>query len=77
MPRNLDGRVELLVPVRNPKLRATIRDEILAVHLRDTAKARLLAADGTYQRVRPPEGDPPFDSQAWMIAHRDRLHADE
>lgn len=70
MPRNLDRRVEVLFPLLDPAVRRAVIDRILMVHLRDTAQARLLRPDGTYERVVPEEGSPPFDSQAWMIEHR-------
>ncbi len=61
MPRNLDRRVELLVPVEDPDCRARLV-RILAVCLADTAKGRELLADGGY---RPPAGgDEALRSQA-------------
>ena len=51
MPRNLDKRVELLVPVENPEAKARLL-ELLETSLDDTAKARRLTADGTYLRVQ-------------------------
>ncbi len=50
MPRNLDRRVEALVPIRAPHLRERI-DEILAVNLADDVLAWTLTADGTWRRV--------------------------
>jgi polyphosphate kinase len=52
MPRNLDRRVELLIPVLDEtcKRRAI---QILRTCLRDNVKGRLLTADGSYQ---PPAG---------------------
>ena len=49
MPRNLDRRVELLTPVDDEASRARLID-ILKTCAKDTAKARLLQADGTYLR---------------------------
>jgi len=46
-----------------------VRDGLLAVQLRDTVKARQLQPDGTYRRVRPAPGQPPFDSQSWFLSH--------
>ncbi|MBN2840479.1 MAG: polyphosphate kinase 1 [Coriobacteriia bacterium] len=51
MPRNLDRRVEVLAPVRDPRLIKRIREEILGTYLRDTVKQRIMQADGTYVRV--------------------------
>ena len=69
MPRNLDGRIEILFPVEDQKLRRVIRDEILFPHLRDTKQARRMDEKGSYSRIVPRSTDPPFDSQAWMLEH--------
>lgn len=50
MLRNLDRRVEVLVPVKDPDLRSAIRDGILLLSLRDTVKCWELSADGSYRR---------------------------
>jgi polyphosphate kinase len=70
MPRNLDRRVEILFPVQDKRLLTALVEEILMVHLRDTAKARKLLPDGTYCRVLPKDGEDPLDTQQWMIDHR-------
>jgi polyphosphate kinase len=48
MPRNLDRRMEVLAPIREPALRARI-DEMLDDLLSDDALAWELGADGTWQ----------------------------
>nr|MBP7831165.1 polyphosphate kinase 1 [Kiritimatiellia bacterium] len=53
MPRNLDRRVELLVPVEDPACRARLVS-ILETSLQDNVKARRLLPDGTYERLAPP-----------------------
>jgi polyphosphate kinase len=50
MPRNLDRRVEALVPVEEPALRDQL-DEIIDVNLADDTLAWVLAADSTWQHV--------------------------
>jgi len=67
MPRNLDGRVEVLFPVEDERLRCSIRDEILDLHLRDNVRTRLLAADGTYTRLEPVDKKHAVDSQASLL----------
>lgn len=52
MPRNLNQRVELLFPVEDPELKKRIRGTILEAYLADTVKARVMAADGSYKRLR-------------------------
>ncbi len=53
MPRNLDRRVETLVPVEDPLLRFTLRHEILEAYLRDTIRSHRLLPDGSYERLAP------------------------
>lgn len=73
MPRNLDRRVETWFPIQAPDLKQRLLDEILAIELADTAKARYLLPDGSYERLLPAEGDPPLDAQRWFMEHaRDR-----
>jgi polyphosphate kinase len=50
MPRNLDHRVEALVPVVDPRLRARLA-EMLELDLADDVLAWELAADGTWQKI--------------------------
>ncbi|MDT8390835.1 MAG: polyphosphate kinase 1 [Lentisphaeria bacterium] len=50
MPRNLDRRVELLIPVEDPAARQQLID-ILNLHMKDTVKGWELTASGRY---RPP-----------------------
>lgn len=69
MQRNLDRRVEVLFPIKDPKLRAEVRDSILRVSLRDTAKCWQLRSDGSYERRLPEGSDAPFNSQEhFMLA---------
>jgi polyphosphate kinase len=63
MPRNLNRRVEVVTPVHDPLLRRHLNDVILAAYLRDNVKARKLLPDGSYERIRPAEGEESFDSQ--------------
>ncbi len=51
MPRNLDRRVELLVPVEDPSAKQKLLG-ILKVHLQDNVKARRLTPDGVYEPVK-------------------------
>jgi polyphosphate kinase len=68
MPRNLNRRVEIVFPVRDAGIRRKLRDEILGVYLTDNLKARVLAADGSWEHVWPRAGEPPLDAQEWFVA---------
>lgn len=65
MPRNLDRRVELLVPVDDEQAcrRLTLWLETI---FRDNVKARRQKSDGTYERVRPAKGVKALRSQEWF-----------
>ena len=69
MPRNLYERVETLFPIRDTLLRDRIRHEIVAPYLADSAKARILRADGSYA-LHHPRGRTaqPFSAQDFLIA---------
>jgi polyphosphate kinase len=69
MQRNLNNRVETLFPIEDPLLKTAIRSRVLEILLADTVNARELLPDGTYVRIRPHPGEPPFDCQAWFITH--------
>ena len=70
MGRNLDRRVEILFPVLDPRLVRQVREEVLAVCLADTVKARIMSADGTYQRFETGDTEVAVDSQAEFIRRR-------
>jgi polyphosphate kinase len=52
MPRNLDRRIELLVPIEDQSAKARLV-AILNTYFDDNVKARALQADGTYKRLKP------------------------
>src|SRR6201999_2848314 len=66
MPRNLFERREVVFPVRDTQIRNRIRYEILAAYLADTAKSRMETGDGSYRRLRDPEGKR-FSAQDFLI----------
>ena len=74
MPRNLEHRVEILFSVQDARLRKAIIEKMLNIHLRDTVKARQLLPDGSWKRVKPAEGEEPFNSQQWLLDHRGSWH---
>lgn len=62
MPRNLDRRVELLVPVESLLARGRLI-EILECHFRDNVKASKLLPDGSYEPLSSQSSKAEFRSQ--------------
>ena len=65
LTRNTECRVEVGVRVDAPLLIQKLTD-ILQLQLRDNVNARAMQADGTYQKVKPAEGEPLVNSQMGM-----------
>jgi polyphosphate kinase len=68
MRRNLSHRVEILFPVRNPKLIRRLKD-ILDTQLADERKSHHLRSDGHYSRSSNRERSDAIDSQLRFLAH--------
>jgi polyphosphate kinase len=64
MGRNFFNRIEACFPIEDKRLRDRILKEGLEAYLADTARAWVLHADGTYQRVKA--GRRPRDAQAQL-----------
>ena len=67
MHRNLDRRVEAIVPINDARLRESIKQEILEIYLKDNVNARILNADGTYQKIVAKSEEAEFDSQMYFV----------
>jgi polyphosphate kinase len=65
MARNLYERCEVVFPVVDPALKRRLRDEILEAYLRDNLKARLMDADGSYERA--PTSLPALGAQQYLM----------
>jgi polyphosphate kinase len=67
MPRNLDSRVEVIVPVEDTAIQGEI-DTLLETSLSDTRKCFQLTPGGAWERRRPAEGEPEHSSQGERMA---------
>ncbi|MFU0841331.1 MAG: Polyphosphate kinase [Burkholderia sp.] len=63
MQRNLNGRIEVLVPVKNPTIRRNIIEQIVRPQLNDNIHAWELNSDGSYTKLSPKAGAAVYDSQ--------------
>jgi len=67
MERNLDRRVETLVPVRDQEIREHLRDVVLNAYLQDTDRAMVLDPSGAYSRPAGASGA--VNAQKLLLEH--------
>lgn len=67
MGRNLNRRVETLVDVQNPTVKAQIVSQIMAANLADVAQSWVMAADGSFSRAQLNEGQFVFNCHRFFM----------
>jgi polyphosphate kinase len=68
MTRNLDRRVETLVPIEDSRLRGRV-SALLETLLSDTSSSWTLGPDASWRRVTPRSGRRPLSAQASFMRH--------
>jgi polyphosphate kinase len=67
MGRNLNRRVETLVDIQNPTVKAQIVSQIMAANMADVAQSWVMAPDGSFTRATVPEGEFAFNCHRFFM----------
>ena len=69
MPRNLDRRVEIMVPIENETVQAQILDQIIVANLMDVAQSWIMGPDCRYRRAATGDEAERFSAHTYFMTN--------